>query len=104
MNSLQYIFHGFFENSSEIYIQYTFHVIKNLHKEMHIFFSTIGDDGIRQYREMRVFSLQFFEIEYEKRYLSKIFHINLRLVYFNTYFTTFLKTVVKYIFNTYFTL
>ena len=34
---------------------------------MHIFFSTIGDDGIRQGAEMRVFSLQFFEIEYEKR-------------------------------------
>ena len=48
MNSLQYIFHGFFENSREIYIQYIFHVIKNLHKEMHMFFSTIGDDGIRQ--------------------------------------------------------
>ena len=38
MNSLQYIFHGFFENSREIYIQYIFHVIKNLHKEMHMFF------------------------------------------------------------------
>ena len=25
MNSLQYIFHDFFENSSEIYIQYIFH-------------------------------------------------------------------------------
>ena len=37
MNLLQYIFHGFFENSSEIYIQYIFHVIKNLHKEMHTF-------------------------------------------------------------------
>ena len=48
MNSLQYIFHDFFENSSEIYIQYIFHVIKNLHKEMHILFSTVGDDGSRQ--------------------------------------------------------
>ena len=53
MNSLQYIFHDFFENSSEICIQYIFHVIKNLHKEMHIFFPTIGDDGIRQCREYR---------------------------------------------------
>ena len=39
MNSLQYIFHCFFENSSEICIQYIFHVIKNLHKEnAHLFF------------------------------------------------------------------
>ena len=51
-----------------------------------------------------VFSLQFFEIEYIKRCLSMFFHINPRLIYFNTYFTAFLKTAVKYIFNTYFTL
>ena len=35
-------------NSREKCIEYIFHVIKNLHKEMHIFFSTIGDDGSRQ--------------------------------------------------------
>ena len=48
INLLQYIFHDFFENSREIYIQYIFHVIKNLHKEMHILFPTIGDEGSRQ--------------------------------------------------------
>ena len=81
-----------------------FHVIKNLHKEMHIFFSLLATTGAASTAELRVFSLQFFEIEYEKRDLSNIFHIHLRLIYFNTYFTTFLKTVVKYVFNTFFTL
>ena len=36
-------------NSREKCIEYIFHIVKNLHKEMHMFFSTIGDDGSRQY-------------------------------------------------------
>ena len=47
--AIQYIFHCFFENSSEICIQYIFHDCLNLHKEnAYVFFSTIGEVRSRQ--------------------------------------------------------
>ena len=48
--AIQYIFHDCFENSREICIQYIFHDCLNLHREMHMFFSTIGEVRSRQCR------------------------------------------------------
>ena len=101
--AIQYIFHCFFENSSEICIQYIFHDCLNLHKENAHVFSTIGEVRSRQWGSVAASFVRVFLKKCIVFRNEKIATVKQRVWRSNTFFTTVLKTVVKYAFNIFFT-
>ena len=82
----------FFFKLWPIYIRLTHFCEENIQMRIyienaHVFFSLLATAGAASPAQMRRFSLQFFEIHYQKPCVSIFFHTNPRLIYFNTYFT-----------------